>query len=182
MSAGGDWSATELVRISRLVDGKTLDPCEGVVVAASPALMAVFNVDDRGLTDGFSLNRRSDVRTVERLADADFYAEVLRLRGTPPPEWPDLDLRSMAAALEGLRRAGEMVIVRLEAEDPEVLDLGHVAEVREADGTFSLWGLAPGGQRDEEPDTWSFEECTQIDFGGEYVRSYALYDAAHQGA
>ena len=178
MSDADTWSEAELVRVARAACDATPDPCEGVVVAASTALLALLIIHDRGLPDGFRLIRRSDVIAVERLKYADFHAEVLRLRGAPRPVWPEVDLSSTAAALQSLRRAGEMLAVCFDGE-PDANWVGVVTEIRDEADEFILRPILPGGRWAEEPDTWPISACRQIDFGGEYVRGYALYAAAH---
>lgn len=159
-----------LVRVSRSVESGW---ATGYVVGAGPEFFALCLVSDLVIFNGFQVLRFVDLSSVE-VPDpyADFVERALVLRKELRPQDPSIDLKDLPSLLQSASAAFPLIGIHREIKDPDVSYIGSVVGVTK--DTVTLKTIGPDAGWNEEPETFTLNEITRVDFGGLYEQALDL--------
>lgn len=146
---------------------------DGYLVATGPEFFAIHLVDKGIRLDGFNCLRYSDVTSADLPAPyAGFMERVLELRGHRVADSFPVDLTSIGTLIRTAGRAYPVVTLHLESIDPEVCYIGKVLSV--SDDEVSIRSIDPGGEWDDDVDSYALSDISRVDFGGAYEEALVL--------
>ena len=151
------------VRFGRPHDSSSIT---GYISGVGAALFLVTAVDEAVRFDGFHVVRTRDVRDLDVAPHAEFIEAALGKRRLSRPAPPRLDLQSFGHMLRQVGRRFPLVTIHRERVDPEVCQIGAVAEVNQ--DRVILREIDPNGRWHTQRDTYALREITRVDFGGAY--------------
>jgi hypothetical protein len=160
----------------RLIRGRVPEEdaeVDGYVVALGPELVALHVLSDRIDLDGYEVLRQGDLlAAVDGFPSDTFYKRALVMKGETPvvPAW--LDLSSLAAAIESIRRNQPLVVLHRERMAPGEVAVGCVRQALPS-GIRLHW-ITPRAEWEDDPTLYRYDSITRVQFGGEYERTLAL--------
>jgi hypothetical protein len=169
----------EIVKIERSYNKSPIDSVMGVRLAQSGELSLVEVVDQLIIPNGFSVIRNALISKIAPERNSAILGAGLQLKGFSPSISPKVDLRSMKHCLEMFRDDEVFLSAFFERTKPDVAYLGKIHTVK--GGKFELRPVSPSARWLREEKTFVIDECTRIDFFGEYERAIYL-SSLHFGA
>jgi hypothetical protein len=139
----------------------------GYVIDIGPQFFLVALVSDGIRFNGFQCFRLSDVRRLQVPSKYAACAEAaLKKRAERVSKNPHVVITSLPKLLLTANRAFPLVTIHRERVDPDVCQIGHVVDLR--NGCVSMLEIGPDAVWDDKPETYSLNEITRVDFGGDY--------------
>jgi hypothetical protein len=162
-----------LVRLTRGGVPEEDADVDGYVVAVGPELVALHILSDRIDLDGYEVLRLRDLlAAVDGFPSDAFYRRALEMKGETPavPAW--LDLSSLPAAIESIRRNQPLVVLHRERMAPGEVAVGYVRQ--SLPSGIRLHWITPQAEWEDDPTLYRYDSITRVQFGGEYERTLAM--------
>lgn len=156
-------------------------PVMAFVTAATENLVALHIVADDINYDGYRVVRLEDVTALEcPVHNAAFIEEVLAARPSTDANASDVDLHSIANAIEWAGEAFKLITIHREQDDPDVCHVGRLVERLE--DRVVLQEITPAAAWEDDPTEYSLSEVTRVDFGGRYEQALFFVAGAGQNS
>jgi hypothetical protein len=166
-------AARDQVLVTVYRDGLTDVWLTGYVAQCGPEWFALDVVDQGIRYDGVSCLRYADVTDCEAPAtNAEFAEKALAALGEKRPHHLELDLASLESLLQSAGSLFPVVSLSLEVADLDAVWIGRVESVSRHLAVLRL--INPDASWDPEPEEFSLEEITRVDFGSTYERALVL--------
>ncbi|WP_258725961.1 hypothetical protein [Cellulomonas sp. NS3] len=159
------------VRVRRWIPDA--DPVEGFVVGIGRRWVALAQLSDRILLDGWALVRLKDIQAVKIYPDPNTFAtRALRLRSQWPPVAPPVDLDHTVAAITAATKVAPLLTVHEEFARPDVCWIGMVRSVD--DTTLALHEVDGEANWLRKVTMIDLDSITRLDMGGGYEEALHL--------
>jgi hypothetical protein len=150
------------------------DRVDGFVVGIGAEWVALQQLSDRIVFDGWALLRRKDIQAVTIKPNPEcFEIRALKARELWPPSAPALDLDDVLGAVSSAAKAAKtLVSISDDFYNPELCWIGTVGSIDR--DRLQVTEVNPRGRWVRKPHTFDPADVTRIDFGGGYEEALHL--------